>query len=62
VSSQNPSGVSARLDPLPYLERMALLATTVLTEHLNVAECCTVCGAAWPCDSVRLADHNLAVL
>lgn len=44
------------------LERLALLATTVLCDHVNDHNLCAVCGSAWPCERVVLAEHNLAVL
>jgi len=44
------------------LEVLSSLAVTVLNEHTDQAGRCAVCGSAWPCESVLLADHNLAML
>lgn len=50
-------------DPLPVvLELMGALATSVLGEHTNEAGLCVVCGSAWPCERVVLAEHNLAMI
>lgn len=50
-------------DPLPVvLELMRALATSVLGEHTNEADLCVVCGSAWPCKRVVLAEHNLSVI
>lgn len=54
-------------DPVPdrlpaALELLSSLATVVLGTHTNAADLCAVCGSAWPCERVVLADHNLAVL
>lgn len=38
------------------------LAATVLCKHIGDAGLCVVCGSAWPCERVVLAEHNLAVL
>ncbi|MGH4016228.1 MAG: hypothetical protein ACRDSL_20355 [Pseudonocardiaceae bacterium] len=46
----------------PELERLCSTAALVLNEHVNDADLCAVCGSAWPCERVRLAEHNLAVL
>ena len=46
----------------PELERLCGTATLVLNEHVNDAGLCAVCGSAWPCERVQLAEHNLAVL
>jgi hypothetical protein len=43
------------------LDRLSALASTVMNTHGNDADLCAVCGSAWPCESVVLADHNLAV-
>ncbi|MDQ3405640.1 MAG: hypothetical protein M3548_19985 [Actinomycetota bacterium] len=62
MSSQTPTVVVSTPDPtLTVLERWAL-ATRVLGERTNDCDLCTVCGSAWPCERVVLADHNLAVL
>lgn len=42
------------------MDMVLSLATTVLNEHTDDAGVCAVCGSAWPCQSVVLADHNLA--
>jgi len=50
-------------EPLsPELERLHGLATVVLNEHRHDHGLCVVCGSAWPCERVQLAEHNLAVL
>lgn len=36
------------------------LATRVMNEHVNDRDLCAVCGCAWPCARVVLAEHNLA--
>lgn len=63
MTSQETIGVVAVLDPLssPF-DRLACLATTVLGNHQDDAGLCAVCGSAWPCALVTLAEHNLAVL
>lgn len=38
--------------------KLASLATRVLNEHTNDHDLCAVCGSAWPCERVVLADHN----
>lgn len=43
-------------------EMLCSLAVAVLTEHTDAAGLCAVCGCAWPCELVVLADHNLAAL
>jgi hypothetical protein len=48
-----------RSDPLAIL---AAIASTVLTEHTTEAGVCVVCGSAWPCAQVILAEHNLALI
>jgi hypothetical protein len=63
MSSQNPTGVVPTVDSdITILDRLSALASTVMNTHGNDADLCAVCGSAWPCDSVVLADHNLAVL
>jgi hypothetical protein len=44
------------------LATLAVIAATVLTEHTTEADVCVVCGSAWPCTQVVLAEHNLALL
>lgn len=46
----------------PDLVALSTRAADVLNEHVSDAGLCAVCGSAWPCDRVRLAEHNLAVL
>lgn len=46
----------------PALERLRGLATVVLNEHRDDHGLCVVCGSAWPCPRVQLAEHNLALL
>jgi hypothetical protein len=36
------------------------VATRVMYEHTNDCDLCAVCGCAWPCERVVLAEHNLA--
>jgi hypothetical protein len=43
-------------------ELVCSIATTVLNEHVNDANLRAICGSAWPCERVLLADHNLTVL
>jgi hypothetical protein len=51
------------LDPLPVvLELMGELAASVLNEHIDETGLCVVCGSAWPCERVVLAEHNLAMI
>jgi hypothetical protein len=40
------------------LEALWSLAVTVLNAHTDAAGLCAVCGCAWPCELVLLADHN----
>ncbi len=40
------------------LEAPSSLAVTVPNEHTNQADLCAVCGSAWPCERVVLAEHN----
>lgn len=40
------------------LEALSSLAVTVLNVHTSEAGLCAVCGYTWPCELVRLADHN----
>jgi hypothetical protein len=35
------------------------LAAMVLGEHQNDHGLCIVCGCAWPCERVVVAEHNL---
>ncbi len=44
------------------LEQIGTLATAVLREHAAEAGRCVVCQSAWPCESVVLAEHNLAMV
>jgi hypothetical protein len=46
----------------PELELLCSRAVLVLNEHIDAAGLCAVCGSAWPCERVQLAEHNLAVL
>jgi len=46
----------------PELQRLCSAAVGVLHEHASVGGLCVVCGLGWPCEPVRLADHNLALL
>ncbi len=57
----------ARLRPVAGLDaepaRLAQPATVALNEHVNERVWCAVCeGAAFPCDSAVLAEHNAALL
>jgi hypothetical protein len=40
------------------LEALSSLAMRVLDAHIDAAGLCAVCGAAWLCELVLLADHN----
>lgn len=63
MASPNVTETRAAVDPLPpTLQLMARLATSVLVAHIAEAGVCVVCGAAWPCERVVLAAHNLAVI
>jgi len=46
----------------PELELLCSRAAVVLNEHVDAAGLCAVCGCAWPCERVQLAERNLAVL
>ncbi len=46
----------------PELAGLMRLASRVLNEHLNDADLCAICGSAWPCERVQLAEHNLALV
>jgi hypothetical protein len=48
TAQELPAGLSA----------LSLLAVRVLDAHTDAAGLCAVCGAAWPCELVLLADHN----
>lgn len=37
--------------------RQAEPTTRVMNEHTNDHDLCAVCGSAWPCERVVLADH-----
>jgi hypothetical protein len=41
------------------LAQLHRLATVVLGQHQNDHDLCAVCGCAWPCERVLLAEHNL---
>lgn len=41
------------------IAELARLATIVMNEHRDDHGLCTVCGSAWPCERVVLAEHNL---
>jgi hypothetical protein len=43
------------------LAKLHALAAVVLGKHQNNSDLCAICGTAWPCQRVVLADHNLAV-
>jgi hypothetical protein len=43
------------------LTQLVDLATAVMHEHHDDHGLCVICGSAWPCERVVLADHNLAV-
>jgi hypothetical protein len=40
------------------LEALSSLAVEVLDDHTDAAGLCAVCGCAWSCEMVLLADHN----
>lgn len=44
------------------LESLRTAAVSVLNAHVSDDGLCGVCGRAWPCERVLLAEHNLAVL
>ncbi len=44
------------------LTSLRTAATREITEHLNDDGLCAICGSAWPCERVVLAEHNLALL
>lgn len=44
------------------LRQLADIATIVLNEHSNDHDRCAVCGCAWPCERVVLAEHNFEVV
>ncbi|WP_322777986.1 hypothetical protein [Frankia sp. Cas4] len=46
----------------PELRQLCRTAVRVLHEHIEVGGLCVVCGVSWPCESTRLADHNLTLL
>ncbi len=41
------------------LRKLRQLATKTINEHTNDKNLCAICGSAWPCERVALADHNL---
>ncbi|WP_131786581.1 hypothetical protein [Protofrankia symbiont of Coriaria ruscifolia] len=46
----------------PELQQLCRTAVRVLHEHVEVGGLCVVCAVSWPCEPIRLADHNLALL
>jgi hypothetical protein len=44
------------------LAKLHALAAVVLGEHQNDRDLCAICGTAWPCPRLVLADHNLATM
>lgn len=61
MARQNEIAPIAVLDCAPgTFERISSLATVVFNEHTDNSGLCAVCGSAWPCELVVLADHNLA--
>ena len=63
MTSQEASREIAVPNQLPaILAVLSTLATNVLDEHINEADECVACGAAWPCERVVLAAHNLGAL
>lgn len=44
----------------PELSHLNETAAHILDEHTHTGPDCTVCGVAWPCARVLLAEHNLA--
>ena len=43
------------------IAQLHALASVVLSAHQNDHDLCAVCGCAWPCERVVLAEHNLAI-
>lgn len=63
MTSQTATEPIPVLDSLPVtLELMRALATDVLNKHTDEANLCVVCGSAWPCERVVLAEHNPAAI
>jgi hypothetical protein len=44
------------------LAQLVALATDVMNEHQNDHDLCAICGSAWPCERVVLAEHNFSVI
>jgi len=42
------------------VDKLRALATRTINEHQDERGLCVICGSAWPCEFVVLADHNLA--
>ncbi len=41
------------------IAELSRLATVVMNEHSDDNGLCVICGSAWPCERVVLAEHNL---
>jgi hypothetical protein len=53
------TAITLTVEGLPAgLEALSSLAVRVLDSHTNAASLCAVCGCAWPCELVLLADHH----
>ncbi len=58
-ASQMPPYGATRSRTSTALEALSSLAVTILNEHTDDADnLCVVCGSAWPCELVVLAEHN----
>lgn len=44
------------------LVQLLALATRVMNEHTNDEGRCVICGSAWPCGRVLLAERTVAYL
>lgn len=63
MERQQAATVGLDSEPLASeFERLRGLATVVLNKHRDDHGLCVVCGSAWPCPRVQLAEHNLALL
>jgi hypothetical protein len=42
--------------------KLADLATRIMNEHTIEHDLCAICGSAWPCERIVLAEHNLSIV